>query len=94
MAMVELMATLSWHGEEQSLLAPWPIDVPPDWLERVKRDDEVQELESLRRSVQRGRPFGPPEWKEEIAKRLGLESAYRTTGRPRKIGFNQDVAPE
>jgi hypothetical protein len=26
-----------------------------------------------RRSVQRGSPSGPPEWQEEIAKRLGLE---------------------
>jgi hypothetical protein len=33
-------------------MATWPIDMPPDWLERVNRDDEVQELESLRRSVQ------------------------------------------
>jgi putative transposase len=69
------------HGtaEERSLLATWPIDMPPDWLERVNRDDEVQEeLESLRWSVQRGRPFGPPEWQKEIAKRLGLESADRS----------------
>jgi hypothetical protein len=40
-----------------------------------------------------GRPFGPLKWQEEIAKRLGLESAYRPTGRPRKIGLNQDAAP-
>jgi hypothetical protein len=40
-----------------------------------------------------GRPFGPSEWQEEIAKRLGLESAYRPTGRARKIGLNQDAAP-
>ena len=67
------------HGtaEERSLFATWPIEVPPDWLERVNRDDEVQELESLRLSVQRGRPFGPLEWEKEIAKRLGLESDYR-----------------
>jgi hypothetical protein len=65
-----------------------------NWLERVNRDDEVQEeLESLRRSVQRGRPFGPPEWQKEIAKRLGPESAYWPTGRPRKFGRNQDAAP-
>jgi hypothetical protein len=56
-------------AEERSVLARWPIGVPPDWLERVNRDDEVQELESLRRSVQRGRPFSPPEWKDEIAKK-------------------------
>ncbi len=33
----------------------WPIDLPLDWLERVNRADEEQELESLRRSVQRVR---------------------------------------
>ena len=34
-------------------------------------------LETLCRSVQRDHPFGQPEWQKEIAKRLGLESAYR-----------------
>jgi hypothetical protein len=34
-----------------------------------------RELEALRRCVQRGRPYGWPEWLKEIAKRLGLESA-------------------
>jgi hypothetical protein len=37
----------------------------------------------LRRSVHRGRPFGRREW-QKIAKRLGLESAYQPSGRPRK----------
>jgi hypothetical protein len=35
-----------------------------------------------RRSVCRGRPYGEPEWQRRIAKRLGLESAYRSAGRP------------
>ena len=61
--------------------------------ERVNRTDDAQELEALRRSVQRGRPFGQPEWQKEIAKRLGLESAYRPTGRPRKVGRNQNTSP-
>ena len=50
-------------------------------------------MEALRWSVQRGRPFGQPEWQKEIAKRLGLESAYRPTGRPRKVGRNQNASP-
>ena len=54
--------------------------------ERVNQTDDAQELEALRRSVQRGRPFGQPEWQKEIAKRLGLESAYRPTGSPAKGG--------
>ena len=80
-------------GEERSLLAAWPIDMPANWLEWVNQTDNAQELEALRRSVQRGRPFGQPEWQKEIAKRLGLESAYRPTGRPRKVGRNQNASP-
>ena len=80
-------------GEERSLLAAWPIDMPANWLERVNQTDDAQELEALRRSVQRGRPFGQPEWQKEIAQRLGLESAYRPTACPRKVGRNQNASP-
>ena len=51
-------------GEERSLLAAWPIDMPANWLERVNQTDDAQELKALRRSVQRGRPFGQPEWQK------------------------------
>jgi len=80
-------------GEERSSLAAWPIDVPANGLERVNPTDDEPERESLGRSVQRGRPFGQPEWQKAIAKRLGLESAYRPTGRPRKVGRNPNAAP-
>src|SRR5262249_17517824 len=39
--------------DERSLLAAWPIDMPEDWLERVNRSEGKEELEALRRSVQR-----------------------------------------
>ena len=76
------------HGtaDERSLLVLWPIESPPDWVERVNQTDDERELESLRQSVQRGRPFGEQDWQKRIAKRLGLESAYRSSGRPRKMG--------
>ncbi len=64
-------------GEERSLLAAWPIDMPANWLERVNQTDDAQELEALRRSVQRGRPFGQPEWQKDIqtfGPRVGLSS--------------------
>jgi putative transposase len=69
--------------EEKAILAAWPLSVPGDWLERVNRADNEKELEALRRSVQRGRPYGASDWQRRITKRLGLESAYRPTGRPR-----------
>jgi putative transposase len=82
----------SCGGEaERSWLASWPIRAPANWLERVNQTEDEQELESLRRSVQRGRPFGQADWQKEIAKRLGLESAYRPTGRPRKANRDGDT---
>ena len=72
------------NSRERSTLAPLPIDVPADWVELVNRADDRVELEALRQSVHRGRPFGRPEWQKKIAKRLGLESGYRPNGRPRK----------
>jgi putative transposase len=70
-------------AEEQSLMSVWPVERPSSWGDRVNEIENAKELESLRQSVQRGRPFGQPEWQKRIAKRLGLESAYRPTGRPR-----------
>ena len=78
--------------EECSLLSGWPIDRPANWLERVNLTDNEQELDSIRRSVHRGRPFGQPEWQKQIAKLLGMQSAYRPTGRPRKAGGDQGAA--
>ena len=82
------------HGtpEERSLLSAGPIDRPANWVNRVNRADNETELESLRLSVQRGRPFGKPEWQRRIAKRLGLESAFRPTGRPPKAGRSRSAA--
>jgi putative transposase len=44
--------------ELRSLLATWPVERPLDWAERVNQSDNERELQSLRLSVQRGRPFG------------------------------------
>jgi len=69
--------------EEKAVLAEWALDLPRDWVERVNRTDNEKELQALRCSVQRGRPYGTSDWQRQIAKRLGLESAYRSDGRPR-----------
>ena len=42
------------------------------------------ELEALRRCVNRGRPFGNPDWVAETAKRLNLQWTLRPRGRPKK----------
>ena len=75
-----------YQGEAASraLLCDWPIPRPRDWRARVNRAETQGELEALRRSLQRGQPFGSEAWCERIVRDLGLESTVRSQGRPRK----------
>ena len=64
-------------------LSAWPVERPRDWISRINRPDIALELESLRLSVQRGRPFGEEAWVRRMAKRFGMESTLRPRGRPK-----------
>src|SRR5213593_3495423 len=55
-----------------------------DWLSWVNRADTEAELEALRRSVNRSRPYGSEQWVERVVSKLGLEWTIRSRGRPRK----------
>ena len=48
------------------------------------RANLVERAEALRRSVQRGAPFGEASWQVATAAKLGLQSALRQVGRPKK----------
>jgi putative transposase len=65
------------------LLSDWPVAMPRDWAAWVQQPQSEAELESLRRSVVRGQPFGDDRWAQRTAKRFGLESTFRPRGRPR-----------
>jgi putative transposase len=65
-------------------LAPWPIERPRDWTARVNRPLRSRDEEAVLRSIRRGQPFGSEPWQAKVAARLGLESAFRPRGRPRK----------
>jgi len=70
--------------ESGSFLDPGPMPRDPGWLERVNAPLSASDLERLRRSVDRGTPFGTEMWSQETAVRLGLEASLRPRGRPRK----------
>jgi putative transposase len=73
---------------ERPALCPWPIPRPADWLARVNRALNKKDLDALRVSVTRGRPFGGEAWQKQAAKRLDLESTFRRRGRPKKVNPN------
>jgi putative transposase len=61
-----------------------PVALPKDWLQLVNQPQTEAELEALRRSVARGRPYGSDRWVQAVVQRLGLQSTIRPRGRPRK----------
>jgi putative transposase len=76
-----------WHRCQATAvpwLSDWPLAVPESWLEYVNRVESEVELAALRRSVLRGAPYGDQVWQVKTAAALGLESALREQGRPRK----------
>jgi len=75
-----------WARGDPKLLAflsDWPVKRPRQWVGWVNRPETASELEDLRCSAQRGRPFGSQGWVVRVAKRLSLESTLRPRGRPK-----------
>ena len=52
-------------------LAEWPVACPVDWLLIVNKPQSQPELDALRRSVNKGTPFGDSVWQLETSRRLG-----------------------
>ena len=79
-------SSLSAHlsGDPLKLLDEWPIDRPKNWEALVDGPMAEGELEAVRTSVKRGRPFGSEQWVTRTAKALGLEYTLRPRGRPPK----------
>jgi putative transposase len=72
-------------GQPRPLLTRWPVPMPRNWIEQVNTPQTEAELDALRRSVQRGCPFGSAAWQADMASRLGLGHTLRPRGRPRKV---------
>jgi putative transposase len=81
-------------------LDPGPVPRPGNWLEHVNEPQTEADLERLRESLRRGRPFGESAWMQQTACRLGLEASLRPRGRPRKSAqpsaslFGEDALQE
>ncbi len=67
----------------ETLLDPWPVSAPADYLEWVNTVPSPEEIEQIREAVVRGRPYGGDAWMRQAAAALGLEITLRPRGRPR-----------
>lgn len=74
---------LRGSAEDKTLLAKWPLSRRPGWVGHVNAAQTQAELQAMRRSIQRGTPFGDDSWSERIVRRFGLESTLHPRGRPK-----------
>jgi putative transposase len=58
----------------------WPIPRPPSWDEQWNAAESGAELERVRESIRRGRPFGPEGWRDQTARDLGWRMGMRPPG--------------
>jgi len=70
------------RGLSTIALTEWPVARPPDWSDLVQLD-VVEEIQELRQAVSRGSPYGPDDWRVQIAGQLQLSSSLGSVGRPR-----------
>src|SRR5436190_1809771 len=62
-----------------------PVPRGRNWLAHVAQPQTDVELVALRRSVNRGCPYGSERWQGRTITALGLESTLRPRGRPRRL---------
>ncbi len=72
------------RGHERPWLAEWPVVRPRQWVDWVNKPQTGADLETLRRCVTRGQPYGSAGWMQRVARRLGLEGTFRPRGRPKE----------
>jgi putative transposase len=68
--------------QQMNMVHPWPVARPGNWVSWLNQPQRDAELEELRHSVNRGTPYGSPDWVLRTAMQLGLEGSLRPRGRP------------
>ncbi|HLA72235.1 MAG TPA: transposase [Steroidobacteraceae bacterium] len=78
--------SLNWRLRRDSTLALTQpaVELPSYWVEYVNQPQTAAELDAIRTSVNRQRPFGDPDWVERRAREAGLEQSLVSVGRPRR----------
>lgn len=65
-------------------LSEWPLLLSGSCVEPSNQPQCLADLASIRAAIRRGAPYGDEQWRDCTSRTLGLESAVRPRGRPRK----------
>ncbi|MDO8492699.1 MAG: transposase [bacterium] len=70
--------------KQKKLLDPWPVPMPRDYAVLLNAAQSKDEVEAMRRAVQRSNPYGSDTWMSRVIKKFKLETTVRSRGRPKK----------
>jgi len=65
-------------------LTAWPIPEPIDWRAWANDPQPTSEVDAIRVSVNKAKPYGDQPWQGAVTLQLNLHSSHRSAGRPRK----------
>ena len=72
------------NSKQKELLSEWPIDIPKDYINLVNMSHTEKEIESLRSSINKGKPYGYTNWIDKVINRFSLGATLKNPGRPKK----------
>ena len=72
-------------AKQKEFLDSWPVESDGDYVKWVNEEQSKEEVEVIRMSLTKGRPYGNEAWMSSMTERLGLQSAWRERGRPRVV---------
>jgi len=69
--------------KDKGFLSNIPIDLPNNYRIWLNQLDENDDLEEIRLSVEKGKPFGTMKWVDKMVEKFKLLSTTRNGGRPK-----------
>ena len=75
-------ARLKGNEKQKKLLSRWPVEEPSDYVDWINQSEPKEEIENIRYTIKRNRPYGSELWVEKTVKKFSLESTMQDPWRP------------
>jgi len=72
-------------SEDNKLLAQLPTELPVNYSDSVNELLPIEKLDTVRHSINKGKPFGSMDWVEKMVIDHKMENTLRNSGRPKQI---------
>lgn len=71
-------------NKQSKFLSPWPVSITKNYLKYLNEAQSEDELEIIRKSINKNVPFGNDAWCAKMIDKFQLRQTLRGVGRPKK----------